>query len=60
MSKPKGINKIKTGFSIDIETNKEFEEYCDHNNINKSKLIDKIIKKFLLSTRKECESDERT
>lgn len=53
MAKSKGISKSKVGFSIDISTNIEFEEYCESNNINKSKLIDKIIKSFLDSTKKE-------
>jgi len=43
----RGIKKIKVGFSIDIETYKEFEEWCDSNYINKSKLMDRIIKNFL-------------
>lgn len=53
MAKPKGINKSKVGFSIDKQTYNDFEEYCECNNINKSKLIDKIIKKFLLSVNAE-------
>ena len=50
MARSKGINKNKVGFSIDISTIELFDEYCEVNNINKSKLIDKIIKKFLEST----------
>jgi len=50
MARAKGINKYKVGFSIDISTIESFDEYCEINNINKSKLIDKIIKKFLEST----------
>ena len=40
----RGIKKVKVGFSVDIETYNEFELYCNDNYINKSKLIDKIIK----------------
>jgi hypothetical protein len=32
MAKSKGINKSKVGFSIDIKTYIEFEEYCETNN----------------------------
>ena len=47
MGRKSGVNKLKVGFSIDIETYKEFEQYCEENSINKSKLIDKILKNFL-------------
>lgn len=47
MGRKSGINKLKVGFSIDIETYKEFEKYCEENSINRSKLIDKILKTFL-------------
>ncbi len=43
----RGIKKVKVGFSVDIETYNEFELYCNDNYINKSKLMDKIIKDFL-------------
>ena len=55
MAKPKGINKSKVGFSIDKKTYMDFEEYCESNNINKSKLVDKILKKFLISVSIEIE-----
>jgi hypothetical protein len=55
MTKPRGIKKQKIGFSIDISTNEEFEKYCEENNINKSKLMDKIIKKFLKESKNEKE-----
>ena len=48
MSRKKGVNKMKVGFSVDISTYKEFEKYCEGNSINKSKLIDKIISDFLV------------
>lgn len=47
MGRKSGVNKLKVGFSIDIETYKEFEKYCEENSINKSKLMDKILKSFL-------------
>lgn len=47
MGRKLGINKIKVGFSVDIDTYQEFEKYCDVNYINKSKLVDKILKDFL-------------
>jgi hypothetical protein len=47
MGRKSGVNKLKVGFSIDIETYKEFEQYCEENSINKSKLMDKILKSFL-------------
>jgi hypothetical protein len=47
MGRKSGINKVKAGFSIDIETYQQFERYCEENSINKSKLIDKILKGFL-------------
>tara|TARA_X000000368_G_scaffold418595_1_gene418916 strand:+ start:5092 stop:5250 length:159 start_codon:yes stop_codon:yes gene_type:complete len=47
MGRKQGINKAKVGFSIDKEVDKDFNDYCDVNNINKSKLINKIIKSFL-------------
>jgi hypothetical protein len=47
MGRKSGINKIKVGFSVDIETYKDFEQYCEENSINKSKLMDKILKNFL-------------
>jgi hypothetical protein len=53
MSKPKGINKSKVGFSIDKETYAEFEHYCELRNINKSKLVDKILKRFLEEKKSE-------
>ena len=43
----RGIKKAKVGFSVDIETYNQFESYCNDNYINKSKLMDKIIKDFL-------------
>jgi hypothetical protein len=47
MGRKSGIKKLKVGFSISIETNEQFERYCELNFINKSKLMDKILKDFL-------------
>jgi hypothetical protein len=47
MGRKSGIKKLKVGFSVDISTYEEFERYCDDNYINKSKLMDKILKDFL-------------
>ena len=47
MARQKGINKTKVGFSIDVEIEKQFTSHCDVNNINRSKLINKILKSFL-------------
>jgi hypothetical protein len=47
MGRKIGINKLKVGFSIDIDIYSEFERYCEDKSINKSKLISKIIAKFL-------------
>ena len=55
MGRKSGIKKLKVGFSIDIETYKQFEEYCEDNLINKSKLIDKIMKDFLKKEKSKIE-----
>lgn len=47
MSRKKGLNKNKVGFSIDKELSDKLEKYCEENLINKSKLINKLIKDFL-------------
>ena len=39
MGRKKGINRSKTGFSIEIDIEKKLNEYCDVNLINKSKLV---------------------
>jgi hypothetical protein len=33
MGRKSGVNKLKVGFSLDIETYKEFEQYCEENSI---------------------------
>jgi hypothetical protein len=55
MGRKSGVNKLKVGFSIDIDTYKEFEKYCDGNYINKSKLMDKILKDFLKKEKSKIE-----
>ena len=47
MSRKKGNIKTKVGVSVDIETWEKLESYCESNSVNKSKLIDKLIKEFL-------------
>jgi metal-responsive CopG/Arc/MetJ family transcriptional regulator len=47
MSRKKGINKVKVGFSIDKDVIEEFNTYCEVNSINKSKLISKILSDFI-------------
>jgi hypothetical protein len=41
------INKNKVGFSIDIEVEKNLINYCDQTLVNKSRLVNKLIKEFL-------------
>lgn len=38
------IKKSKVFFSIDTQVNEQFEKYCDDNFINKSKIIEGLIK----------------
>lgn len=47
MARKKGKLKEKVGFSIDKETNELLDQYCQDNMINKSKLINHLIKSFL-------------
>jgi hypothetical protein len=39
--------KVKVGFTIDTSTNEEFNKYCEIRSINKSKLMNKLLKEFL-------------
>ncbi len=43
----KGRKKEKVGFSIDIDVNKTLEKYCEDNSVNKSKLVNNLIKNHL-------------
>lgn len=47
MGRQKGVNKQKVGFSIDKEIANQLNQFCDDNSINKSHLINKLIKKYL-------------
>jgi len=47
MTRKKGTYKIKAGFSIDSKSNEDLEQYCKENLVNKSKLVNKLIKDFL-------------
>lgn len=44
--------KVKVGFSIDSLTNEEFNQYCEAGSINKSKLVNKLLKEFLKKEKK--------
>lgn len=57
MGRKLGISKIKVGFSVDIETYKIFEKYCEDNSINKSKLMNKILKSFLEKETKQSKNN---
>jgi metal-responsive CopG/Arc/MetJ family transcriptional regulator len=48
-------SKVKVGFSIDHSTNEEFNNYCEAGSINKSKLVNKILKDFLKNRKKEID-----
>ena len=36
--------KIKVFFTVDEDINLEFEKYCEYNFINKSKIVERLIK----------------
>jgi hypothetical protein len=36
--------KIKVFFTVDEDINREFEKYCEYNFINKSKIVERLIK----------------
>jgi hypothetical protein len=55
MGRKSGVSKLKVGFSVDIDTYQEFERYCEENYINKSKLMDKILKDFLKKQKSKVE-----
>jgi hypothetical protein len=43
----KNKRKVKVFFTMDTEVNEEFEKHIDDNLLDKSKLIEFIIKKYL-------------
>ena len=47
MGRKLGVNKIKAGFSVDKDLYDELSDYCDSKMMNKSRLINSLIKKFL-------------
>jgi metal-responsive CopG/Arc/MetJ family transcriptional regulator len=47
MARQKGINKEKVGFSLDKEVASELQEFCNDNSVNKSHLVNRLIKKYL-------------
>jgi hypothetical protein len=40
-------NKERVNFSVDRETTKKFREVCEIKSVNMSKLIQKMIEKFI-------------
>jgi len=57
MARKIGVNKSKVGFSVDRDTYAEFEKYCDDNDINKSKLVERMLRKFLEEKSKIIEKE---
>jgi hypothetical protein len=57
MSRKKGLNKSKVSFSIDKELDVQFEEYCNSKLINKSKLINNLISRFLKNELENVKAD---
>jgi hypothetical protein len=56
MSRTKGINKEKVGFSLDKEVAQELQNFCEENSVNKSHLVNRLIKKYLEKSKKYIES----
>lgn len=57
MSRKKGLNKSKVSFSIDKELDVQFEEYCNSKLINKSRLINNLISRFLKNELEDVKAD---
>lgn len=55
MSRTKGINKEKVGFSLDKEVAQELQNFCEENSVNKSHLVNRLIKKHLEKSKKYIE-----
>jgi len=51
----KDTSTDKTSFSIKKELMKELNEYCEKNDINRSKLISRLINNHLRTIREETE-----
>lgn len=56
MGRQRGVSKEKVGFSIDLEVASDLNEYCELNSINRSSLINKLIKIYLERSKKGVES----
>lgn len=56
MSRTKGINKEKVGFSLDKEVALDLQVFCEENSVNKSHLVNRLIKKYLEKSKKYIES----
>ena len=52
MSRAKGINKEKVGFSLDKEVALDLQNFCEENSVNKSHLVNRLIKKYLERSKK--------
>lgn len=53
MGKRKGINKEKIGLSIDKEVVSDLNKLCSSKLINRSQLVNKLIKNYLEKYKKE-------
>jgi len=47
-----GVSKENIGFSLDKEVSKELKKFCEENSINRSHLVNKLIKNHLKESRK--------
>ncbi len=47
MSRKKGLNKSKVGFSIDNKVINDFNLYCQENMKNKSSIVNNLLLLFL-------------
>lgn len=47
MSRKRGLNKSKVGFSVDIQVVEKLDQYCKDTYTNKSKLVNELLKNFL-------------
>jgi metal-responsive CopG/Arc/MetJ family transcriptional regulator len=55
MGRKLGINKVKAGFSVDIDLYNDLNDYCDSKMVNKSKLVNNLIRKFLRENKRVSE-----
>jgi metal-responsive CopG/Arc/MetJ family transcriptional regulator len=55
MGRKLGINKVKAGFSIDIDLYNDLNEFCDSEMRNKSRIVNNLIRKFLKENKRVSE-----